>query len=160
MLASRNLKKPEFKPLEQESSLAPGQDTPQPERPGRTKLIRIAAVIALLGAGAVIASRFVVFNSQDGSNQGEPGDEFLVDSFEEGIFRQLEQGDYPQIIVEDQEGKMNAYGCSDGCPPLDQDPDAYLNRSIRVYLRNQTTPGNEDAPENGVKVVVRVELLP
>ncbi|MEY4632557.1 MAG: hypothetical protein RIQ81_2677 [Pseudomonadota bacterium] len=146
--------------MEHESSLAESQETTEPVRSGRTKIIRIAAVVLVVGVGAAIASRYFSLSSQDSSNPGEPGDEFLVDSFEEGIFRQLEQGDYPQIIVEDQEGKMNAYGCSDGCPPLDQDPEAYLNRSVRVYLRNQTTPGNEDAPENGVKVVVRVELLP
>jgi hypothetical protein len=50
----------------------------------------------------------------------------LIDSFEEGAFRQIQLGDYPQILVEDAEGKTNAYACSDGCPPLDQDPELYF----------------------------------
>jgi len=146
--------------LDQDSSYNAGEETSAPPTPNRKRMIRILAGIGLLVVGALIASRFIAIHSQESSIPGEPGDEFLVDSFEEGIFRQLEQGDYPQILVEDAEGKMNAYGCSDGCPPLDQDPEAYTNRSIRVYLRNQTTPGSEESPENGVKVVVRVELLP
>lgn len=110
---------------------------------------------------AIYAARYFFQGfGQDSLPGSEPDDEFLVDSFEEGIFREIQQGDYPAILIEDADGKQNQYGCSDGCPPLDQDPEAYLNRHVRVYLRNLTTPGSEESPDNGVRVVVRVEVLP
>lgn len=116
----------------------------------------LVAILGVVYAGQYLMVRFAA----NGSEAGQPGDEFLIDSFEEGIFRQIQFGDYPQILVEDNEGKLNAYACSDGCPPLDQEPDLYANRQVRVFLRNQATPGNDDPAEGGIKVVVRVELLP
>jgi hypothetical protein len=126
----------------------------------RPRLVWIAgALVAVLAA--VYAGRYLMVQfAERQKEQSDPGDEFLIDSFEDGTFRQIQFGDYPQILVEDNEGKVNAYACSDGCPPLDQEPDLYENRRVRVYLRNQSTPGSDDPAETGIKVVVRVEILP
>jgi hypothetical protein len=131
--------------------------------PGSTRFRKIywASALVVVALSAVYVARYFVngYGQQD-SFGSEPGDEFLVDSYEEGIFREIQQGDYPAILIEDAEGKQNQFGCSDGCPPLDQDPEAYLNRHVRVYLRNLATPGSEESSENAIKVVVRVEVLP
>jgi hypothetical protein len=131
-----------------------------PAKRGQSRMLMIAGGLALFLA-IVYSSRFYSSGKLGVSDiRRESGDAFMIDEFEEGIFRQIEFGDYPQILVEDAEGRINAYGCSDGCPPVDQDPAAYLNRNIRVYLRNQTTPGIDSPEETSVKVVVRIELLP
>ncbi|NDE13335.1 hypothetical protein EBZ80_00165 [bacterium] len=142
-----------------ETGLDQSADKPAGQSP-RPRLVWIAgvlvAVLAAIYAGRYLVGQFAGRHAE----QAQPGDEFLIDSFEDGTFRQIQFGDYPQILVEDNEGKINAYACSDGCPPLDQEPDLYVNRQVRVFLRNQSTPGNDDPSESGIKVVVRVELLP
>ena len=150
-----------------EEAMEPLSDPSQPlpvegqgSQKSKSRLVWVAAAL-VAGLAGVYAARYLMIQFGQGRSQaGEPGDEFLIDSFEEGVFRQIQLGDYPQILVEDSEGKLNAYGCSDGCPPLDQDPDLYMNRHVRIYLRNQSTPGNDDPSDNGIKVVVRVELMP
>lgn len=131
-----------------------------PSKSGQSRLLLIAGSLVLFLA-VVYSSRFYSSGKLSMSDiRRESGDAFMIDEFEEGIFRQIEYGDYPQILVEDAEGRINAYGCSDGCPPVDQDPSAYLNRNIRVYLRNQLTPGTDTMEDGSFKVVVRIELLP
>ena len=126
----------------------------------KSRMVWIAAAL-VIGLAGIYATRYLMVQyGQVRSQAGDPGDEFLIDGFEEGVFRQIQLGDYPQILVEDSEGKLNAYGCSDGCPPLDQDPDLFLNRHVRVFLRNQAIPGNDDPTDSGIKVVVRIEILP
>ncbi len=132
----------------------------QDSQKSKSRLVWVVAALVAGLVGIYVARYLMIQFAQGRSQAGEPGDEFLIDSFEEGVFRQIQLGDYPQILVEDPEGKLNAYGCSDGCPPLDQDPDLYINRQVRIYLRNQSTPGNDDPSDSGVKVVVRVELIP
>lgn len=126
----------------------------------KSRLVWIAAAL-VAGLATLYVGRYLLVQFTQGrTQQGESGDEFLIDGFEEGVFRQIQLGDYPQILVEDSEGKLNAYACSDGCPPLDQNPDLYLNRQVRVFLRSQSTPGSDDPADNDIKVVVRVELVP
>ena len=83
----------------------------------------------------------------------------MADSYDSGIFKGYVPGDDPQITIEDSSGVTLVFSCVSGCPPLDQMPDRYIGKPVKIHWSSPGTWTDETGETSSPKTVVQVDLL-
>jgi hypothetical protein len=124
----------------------------------------VAPVLALIAGLLLIAylnfRPSSVSNPRDQIQQVAPEDLVkMADSYDSGIFKGYVPGDDPQISIEDASGNTLVFSCVSGCPPLDEMPDRYVGKQVKIHWSSLGTWTDETGETSSPKTVVQVDLL-